>query len=40
MKRKNDWVKANKVIVSVDKETFEAIGAVETIFKVKKGSKR
>ena len=40
MKRKNDWVKANKVIVSVDKETFEAVGAVETIFKVKKGSKR
>jgi lipopolysaccharide assembly outer membrane protein LptD (OstA) len=40
MKRKNDWVKANKVIVSVDKETFEAVGAVETVFKVKKGSKR
>ncbi|MFH1709767.1 MAG: LptA/OstA family protein [bacterium] len=40
MKRKNDWVKANKVIVSVDKETFEAIGKAETTFKVKKGSKR
>lgn len=40
MKRKNDWVKANKVIVSVDKETFEAIGEVETTFKVNKGSKR
>jgi len=40
MKRKNDWVKANKVIISVDKETFEAVGAVETIFKVKKGSRR
>ena len=40
MKRKDDWVKANKIIVSVDKETFEAVGAVETTFKVKKGSRR
>ncbi len=40
MKRKDDWVRANKVIVSVDKETFEAIGRVETVFKVKKGSRR
>ena len=40
MKRKNDWVKANKVIVSVEKETFEAVGGVETTFKVNKGSKR
>jgi lipopolysaccharide assembly outer membrane protein LptD (OstA) len=40
MKRKDDWVRANKVIVSVDKETFEAIGKVETIFKVKRGTKR
>jgi len=40
MKRKNDWVKANKVIVSVNNETFEAVGQVETTFKVKKGSKR
>jgi lipopolysaccharide export system protein LptA len=40
MKKKDSWVKANKVVVSVDKETFEAIGRVETIFKVKKGAKR
>jgi len=40
MKRKDSWVKADKIIVSVDKETFDAIGGVETTFKVKKGSKR
>ncbi len=38
MKKNDDWVKANKVIVYVDKDIFEAIGQVETTFKVKKGS--
>jgi len=40
MKKKDTWVKANKVIVSVNKEIFEAAGNVETTFKVKKGSRR
>jgi len=39
MKQKEDWVKADKVIVSIDREMFEAIGGVETTFKVKKGSR-
>ncbi len=37
MKKNDDWIKANKVIVSVNKEMFEAMGQVETTFKVKKG---
>lgn len=39
MKRDGDWVKAEKVIVSVKNETFDAIGGAETTFKVKKGSR-
>ncbi len=39
MKRGSDWVKADKVVVSVDKDIFEAIGQVETEFKVKKGKR-
>jgi len=39
MKKNDDWITADKVIVSVDKEIFEATGGVETTFKVKKGSR-
>jgi lipopolysaccharide assembly outer membrane protein LptD (OstA) len=39
MKKEKDWVKANKVIVSVDKERFEAVGNAETTFMVKKKKK-
>lgn len=39
LKKNDDWIKADKVIVSVNKEMFEAIGGVETTFKVKKGSR-
>jgi len=39
MKKKEDWIRANKVTVYIDREIFEASGAVETEFKVKKGSR-
>jgi lipopolysaccharide export system protein LptA len=39
IKKKDGWVKAEKVIVYVDKEKFEAIGNVETTFNVKKGKR-
>lgn len=40
MKRGDVWIKANEVIVSVDKESFEAIGQVETEFTVKRGNRK
>jgi len=36
LKKGEEWIKTKKVIVSVEKETFEATGAVETKFKLKK----
>ncbi len=40
MKRKDAWVKANKVIVHVENGIFEAKGQVETEFTVKKGARK
>jgi len=34
IKKKTDWVKAKKVIISVKDETFEAVGGVEAEFKL------
>ena len=34
LKKKDDWVKAEKVLVSVRNETFEAVGSVEAEFKL------
>lgn len=34
IKKKSDWVKAKKVVISVENETFEAIGGVEAEFKL------
>jgi len=34
LKKKDDWVKAEKVLVSVRNETFEAVGSVEAEFKI------
>lgn len=36
MKRESDWIKTEKIIISIEDETFEAFGKVETEFKLKK----
>ena len=36
IKKTDEWIKTKKLIVSLKKETFEAFGSVETMFKMKK----
>ncbi|MCX5749044.1 MAG: hypothetical protein NTZ10_02190 [Candidatus Saganbacteria bacterium] len=36
IEKEGEWIKTKKVIVYVNKETFEAFGDVETLFKLKK----
>jgi len=36
IEKEGEWIKTKKVIVSVNKETFEAVGDVETHFRLKK----
>ena len=36
IEKEGEWIKTKKVVVSVNKETFEAIGDVETMFRLKK----
>ena len=39
MKKNGTWITADKAIVYVDKEIFEAIGGVETTINIKKGKR-
>jgi lipopolysaccharide assembly outer membrane protein LptD (OstA) len=36
IKKENQWIKCQRIVVSVDDETFTAVGSVEAEFKIKK----